>query len=647
MSNLISKPNTKKNITALILTIVSVGLITAASFLPLWQVNLVANNYPQGLKLISYGTSMEGDLYELNIINHYVGMQHILPDEIKIMGLFYYAIGGCVLLMILGYLYPQYKSKLAWLMLCFPIGVLLVIQYYLYTFGNNLDPAAPIRMKPFTPLVIGVSSIMNFKAEGMVRSGFILIVVSILLSGFGETWFNMIKKMIVKKQTLVIASLFILYSLTSANGFSQESLQERINQATANDTLVVAGVIKAEPIVISKPLTIIGKNKPVVDGLGKGSVVTITADHVRFSGFEIKNSGQNLVDESAGIKVESSFVTVSNNELHHVFFGIYIAGGKKIKISDNYVHPGKDYALRAGHAITIWNCAESEINGNRIENARDGIFLNYTENVLIYDNVVSDCRYGLHSMYSSTLIFKNNHVYENLLGCALMYSKNMIVTDNIIEWHRKGSSSYGFLLKDIEEVTMQSNIIRSNTIAVYAEGVSQKINSNSVIKSNTIEGNDCAFALHSTVSVTIKENRVADNLKDIEKLGEHISSTTHWSENGRGNQWANYRGYDADGDLLGDQPYIVKSGLDHLTDERNPLRIFLHTPAHRALENMIRLFPLLEEKVLLNDAYPVMQQQTEAEAKIQPLFISVMILSTILGLVLIRRFSVLTGRNWI
>lgn len=184
---------------ALILTVIAIGMFVAATFFPLWKVNLIAHNYPQGLKMIAYGTTMDGDLYELNIINHYVGMQHIKPDDIKIMGLFYYAVGGCILMMIVGlFLSKKLKKILTWLLLCFPIGVLVVIQYYMYTFGNNLDPGAPFRMKAFTPLVLGTSTVMNFKAEAMVGLGFILMVVAIFLYGYGESWIASIKKKISK-----------------------------------------------------------------------------------------------------------------------------------------------------------------------------------------------------------------------------------------------------------------------------------------------------------------------------------------------------------------------------------------------------------------------------------------------------------------
>lgn len=440
---------------------------------------------------------------------------------------------------------------------------------------------------------------------------------------------------------------FGLLGFYVVSGFSQESLQQRIEMAHDFDTLYVTGPIKAEAIIVSKPLTLIGVNKPIINGLERGSVVTITADQVTLSGFEVTYSGKTIADEPAGIKIESNFVNITNNELHHVFFGIYVAGGKNITIANNYVHPGKDYALRAGHGITIWNCEESEVFGNTVEDARDGIFLNYTNRISIHDNHVFDCRYGLHSMFSNTVVFRNNYVHDNLLGCALMYSKDLVAVGNTIEWHRRGASSYAFLLKDIEEVEMFDNKIRSNSVGVYAEGVSQKINSKSVIKHNLIEGNDYAFAFHSSISILITDNIIRDNLKDINKLGGHISNTTLWNENGRGNVWSNYRGYDYDNNGIGDQTYIVKSTLDRIAEERNPGRIFLHTPAQRILEGIVDMFPVLQTKILIHDEFPVMTSPSDEERKTLPIFYSVMFFSTLLAVLAIYLLSSYTRRNWI
>lgn len=604
----------------LLFTLIAIGCFISSLWLPLWKVDLFAHNYPQGLKLIAYGEKIEGDLYEINIINHYVGMKHLNPDEIELMALFPYAIAGCILLTIVIYFFPNYRRMFSLIMLLFPIGILLVIQWYLYQFGQDLDPKAPIRMKPFIPLVLGESTIMNFRTVPSISIGLWLIVFGTLSIGFGTDLVNWVKKLIVKRPLPVTLFLFFFTFPLGVN--AQSDLQLKINKANDFDTLYVTEGIYVGNIHIQKPLVLIGVNQPILDGQFIGTVVMIESHHVTLTGFKIINSGKDLIEESSGIKIKGHHITIKDNYILDVFFGIHVIGGKDISIINNMIIPGKEHADRIGHAISIWNCESSIISHNKIREGRDGIFLNYTANVTIEFNEVTDSRYALHSMYSNHLTFSNNYVYKNLLGCALMYSKNLIAKHNRIEWHREGSSPYGFLLKDIENVTMEENSITANGVGIYAEGVSQRLDSYTMIRKNIIRGNDFAFGLHSTVKMTVSENIIVDNLVEVQRLGHHLSASNQWSsEAGKGNLWSAYKGYDLDGNGVGDQPFIVKNMFEKMNDPRSPLRAFIHTPSHRILESVATSFPLLTSQNLLTDSFP-MVKYSEAGFSISTLFSS-------------------------
>ena len=76
------------------------------------------------------------------------------------------------------------------------------------------------------------------------------------------------------------------------------TLQERIDAAAPNDTLRVEAGVHTGPIVISKPLTLIGEHGAEIRGNGRGKVVTIAADDVTLSGLRITGSGLQLSDET-------------------------------------------------------------------------------------------------------------------------------------------------------------------------------------------------------------------------------------------------------------------------------------------------------------------------------------------------------------
>jgi nitrous oxidase accessory protein len=114
------------------------------------------------------------------------------------------------------------------------------------------------------------------------------------------------------------------------------------------------------------------------------------------------------------------------------------------------------------------------------------------------------------------------------------------------------------------------------------------------------------LALQSTARLTLTGNRIAENLADVRALGRSLASGMRWSRDGRGNSWGEYRGYDADGDGIGDVSHRVEATVEALI-RRNPLiQAFLYTPAHAALEAAARMFPLYRQPPLLVDDRPLM-----------------------------------------
>ena len=117
--------------------------------------------------------------------------------------------------------------------------------------------------------------------------------------------------------------------------------------------------------------------------------------------------------------------------------------------------------------------------------------------------------------------------------------------------------------------------------------------------------------MQSTAALTLTGNRIAENLTDVRPLGRQLSPAMRWTRDGRGNSWAQYRGYDRDGDGIGDVPHRVEDAMDALV-RRNPLiQAFLYTPAHLALEAGARMFPLYRQAPILVDDRPLMHPSSE------------------------------------
>ncbi|HEX9765855.1 MAG TPA: hypothetical protein VGA36_03765, partial [Nitriliruptorales bacterium] len=62
--------------------LVATVMIVVGGVLPLWQATLVAPQYPGGLHLVAYGDGVEGDINEIDNLNHYVGMRALHPEDV-------------------------------------------------------------------------------------------------------------------------------------------------------------------------------------------------------------------------------------------------------------------------------------------------------------------------------------------------------------------------------------------------------------------------------------------------------------------------------------------------------------------------------------------------------------------------------------
>jgi nitrous oxidase accessory protein len=593
--------------------VTAAGLVASSSTLPLWTLTMRAPQYPKGLRLTAYGTSMVGDVRELNILNHYIGMPPIEAPAFE-TALFPIGIAALVLLCLLAPFHRWLWRLAVTVVALTPLMIVADLQWRLYTFGHTLNPHAPIRLKPFTPLVVGTSHMGNFVSTGMVASGVFCLIAAAVVLVLGMRCARRLDapaRTATATRPAIAAGIATLLIASQSNLFAQSpTLQNRIAAASPGSTVIVDGGTYAGPIRIHGPLTVIGRNNPIIDGGGTGSVVTIDGDEVVFRGFIVRNSGREVTEEAAGIKATGNRHRIEGNIVRDVYFGIHIGGGAGYRVEHNQIAPGVRHGARPGHGISVWNARASRIVGNHISDARDGVYLSFAESAVVSDNDVIGCRYGVHSMSSLDATLVGNRLVANLLGVALMQSDKLVLRANRIEQHRQGSAAYGVLLKDIGDLVAEDNRILANRVGVYAEGVPLKPTHQAIVVRNTIAGNEVGLALQSNAVLTIAENRIADNLADVRPLGRHLSPAIKWSRNGRGNSWSQYRGYDADGDGLGDLPHSVNEPMDALIRKNTLVQAFLYTPAHLALEAAARMFPLYRDQPLLVDEHPLMSAAT-------------------------------------
>jgi nitrous oxidase accessory protein len=601
---------TRAKLGQLVPPLVAAALIGISFRLPLWSMTMTAPQYRHGLHLTAYGSGMEGDLREINIINHYIGMATIDPRPALEVAMFPIGMALVVALCLLAPLNRWVRRIALTATIAMPVGILVDLQWWLYRFGHSLDPHAPIRMPAFTPLILGVSKLGNFVTTSTISWGVLCMIAAALVLAFGRRLIAgpaARRPATVTPRTIATAAAAVLCVTAATRADAQTTLQQRLDAAPRGATIIVEGGVYPGPIVIRGPMVVVGQGQPVIDGQGKGSVVTVEGDGVVLRGFVIRNSGRQVTEEAAGVSATGNGHVIENNTIEDVYFGIHLSGGNGHLVQGNRIMPGEHHGARPGHGLNVWNTQNSRFIANQISDARDGIYLSFTNQVVVENNVITRCRYGVHSMYSRDAKILNNVLSASLLGAALMLSDRLELRGNRIERHREGSSAYGLLLKDIDNLTAADNIIRSNLVGIYAEGVAAQSSSRAQLAGNTIAGNGVGIALQATAVMTIVGNRFADNLTDVRSLGSRISASTQWSQQGHGNSWSEYSGFDANGDGIGDIPHVIDGVMDALL-QRNPgVQAFLYTPAHLAIEAAARMFPLARRDPVAVDRAPVMK----------------------------------------
>lgn len=137
---------------------------------PMWRIDLLAPQYPEGVGLRIWINKIVGarpaDLQSINGLNHYVGMAAIEPDsipELRYMPWIVAAlIGGGLLVAALGKR-PLLYAYAATFVLVAGFG-LYDFWRWEYNYGHNLDPTAAIKVPGATydPPLIGTRKILNF-----------------------------------------------------------------------------------------------------------------------------------------------------------------------------------------------------------------------------------------------------------------------------------------------------------------------------------------------------------------------------------------------------------------------------------------------------------------------------------------------------
>lgn len=622
---------------------VAVMFLLLATTVSLWQAKLNAPQYPGGLDMIAYGDRVTGDVEEINLLNHYIGMRPLKWNEIPERVLWTPALIAALIAAVIAAIS---RNKVVRRVLCtfmwlFPVGVIADIQFRLYQYGHDLDEKAALRVPKFTIWVFGPTKVWNFETWTRPGIGLLLLLAAAAVVTFGPT---IVPRLRTSKTAPVSAVALLLLGIVAAPAIAQEGGHEHhvvVEDAATADSFqdatsetrpekersyprathvdvssnadlqaALERVPRGSHVVlepgtylgsfeITRPLTLVGEGA-TLRGDGSGTVLTISANDVHIEELVVAHSSPGPVGSPSGIAVRGDDVSLTGVSVTDSYIGISVQGADGVHIEDVTVTgrgggdlgdtehavsgssaPGarEDMAEGRGDGISLVNSRNVLVRGSSVTATRDGVYLSFAKHVMLDGNVIADGRYGLHSMYSEDLTVASNRLSNNVAGLVMMYGGRVFVIDNHLVDNTSASTGFGLLIKDVATLEAAKNVIEGNRVGIQVEGPPGAAPEDQRFVLNTIALNGVGVAVLPSAIATFSGNSFVENHVQVVPLGGKSAPRVNWAEHGAGNYWSDYRGLDEGDDGVGDTPHRESGLTSKLLDENPGLYALLGSPA--------------------------------------------------------------------
>ena len=380
-----------------------------------------------------------------------------------------------------------------------------------------------------------------------------------------------------------------------------QDLAAAVKAAAPGDVIEVARGMYHVNLLIDKPLTLRGIDRPTLSGGNQGDTIRVTAPDVVIEGLIVRDSGDSLKDQNAGIYLYPGAhrAVVRRCDLTYNLFGLWIEKADDVLIEENLITGKREYASsQRGNGIQLYNTKGARIYRNNISFVRDALYVDVSHHAVFKGNKLHRSRYGTHYMNSYYNLWEDNDTFYNRGGLALMEVREQVVRNNRA-W---GNSDHGIMLRTLQDAVIENNIVAGNNRGFFIYDVEYiKLNNNLVVD-NTVGVHLAAGSKNNEV----EGNDFISNREQVRYVG---ARDERWGAKS-GNHWSNYLGWDRDGDGVGDVPYEANDMVDRLTWRHPSVKLLLASPAVQALRLVGRQFPVLRVPSVV-DPKPRMQPSNQ------------------------------------
>ena len=381
-------------------------------------------------------------------------------------------------------------------------------------------------------------------------------------------------------------------------------IQAAISSAEAGD-VIIAGPGDYGSFDVDKPLTIVGQGGPMLRAAMQMPAIKVNSDGVTISGFSVQGvgkdtnakfayymqnpnaaAGQRLDEPNAaiivhgndfrledtavfgsqvGIQAENvNNLTLQNMTLEGCDTGASLTGCIASRVSGCKISTCKKYG------IDIEQSRDMILDNNSIvNNTNGGILLKATDGCTVQDNVFSTNTFGLSLWNASYNQLKRNRADHNYYGFLVTSSSNYNnITDNSALDNTRSEIVTGFGIGFSLQENSSNNIMIRNTAKRNFNGleVSRGCQFNAVFGNNASENSHGIRLNENRNNLIFGNNFFNNDINAYENTSLNIWNTT------TGNYYSDYRGPDANGDGIGDQPYSLPGPESKSFDYRPLIR---------------------------------------------------------------------------
>ena len=275
--------------------------------------------------------------------------------------------------------------------------------------------------------------------------------------------------------------------------------------------------------MIDKSISLIGivenGEKPVIDGIGNETSVSIEASNVTLKNFDVRRG-------EIGIEINSNFATIENNSVE------YAGRGMVIHSSYNSI---KENTVRKSEGIGIFmenpSCHNLLISNLVMQNGGDGTRIDGNNNIALYNNLTKNDGDGILIWYANNCTISFNHAYRNHgNGIDIDECKNITVKNNTLH----DNSVAGIQMMDCYHCVVEENEMYRNQggIMVQSSYGGYKIHKqyNTIRKNNISYNKDVGIYIEYSIMNIFEENNLIHNKMNAWFFYESLIDTDHWQD---------------------------------------------------------------------------------------------------------------------